>query len=148
MLKVGVGYMEFLKCRKILLCFSMIFVVFFSITNVYASDGVTIKSIDLVDKSINTTEASKAKANGLSMDFDLKFKEVNDYAKYKIVVENKDNKDYKISVDSNFENSKYISYKYDNADILKANSDTEFYVTVTYNKKLDESNYVDGKYAS
>ena len=92
MLKVGVGYMEFLKCRKILLCFSMIFVVFFSITNVYASDGVTIKSIDLVDKSINTTEASKAKANGLSMDFDLKFKEVNDYAKYKIVVENKDNK--------------------------------------------------------
>lgn len=139
--------MEFLKCRKILLCFSMIFVVFFSITNVYASDGVTIKSIDLVDKSINTTEASKAKANGLSMDFDLKFKEVNDYAKYKIVVENKDSKDYKISVDSNFENSKYISYKYDNADILKANSDTEFYVTVTYNKKLDESNYVDGKYS-
>ena len=147
MFKVGVGYMEFLKCRKILLCFSMIFVVFFSITNVYASDGVTIKSIDLVDKSINTTEASKAKANGLSMDFDLKFKEVNDYAKYKIVVENKDSKDYKISVDSNFENSKYISYKYDNADILKANSDTEFYVTVTYNKKLDESNYVDGKYS-
>lgn len=147
MLKVGVCYMIFEKCRKILLCFSMIFVVFFSITNVYASDGVTIKSIDLVDKSINTTEASKAKANGLSMDFDLKFKEVNDYAKYKIVVENKDSKDYKISVDSNFENSKYISYKYDNADILKANSDTEFYVTVTYNKKLDESNYVDGKYS-
>ena len=139
--------MELLKCRKILLFFSMIFVVFFSITNVYASDGVTIKSIDLVDKSINTTEASKAKANGLSMDFDLKFKEVNDYAKYKIVVENKDSKDYKISVDSNFENSKYISYKYDNADVLKANSDTEFYVTVTYNKKLDESNYVDGKYS-
>ena len=147
MLKVGVCYMIFEKCRKILLCFSMIFVVFFSITNVYASDGVTIKSIDLVDKSINTTEASKAKANGLSMDFDLKFKEVNDYAKYKIVVENKDSKDYKISVDSNFENSKYISYKYDNAAILKANSDTEFYVTVTYNKKLDESNYVDGKYS-
>lgn len=147
MLKVGVCYMIFEKCRKILLCFSMIFVVFFSITNVHASDGVTIKSIDLVDKSINTTEASKAKANGLSMDFDLKFKEVNDYAKYKIVVENKDSKDYKISVDSNFENSKYISYKYDNADILKANSDTEFYVTVTYNKKLDESNYVDGKYS-
>ncbi len=147
MLKVGVCHMRFEKCRKILLCFSMIFVVFFSITNVYASDGVTIKSIDLVDKSINTTEASKAKANGLSMDFDLKFKEVNDYAKYKIVVENKDSKDYKISVDSNFENSKYISYKYDNAAILKANSDTEFYVTVTYNKKLDESNYVDGKYS-
>lgn len=147
MLKVGVCYMIFEKCRKILLCFSMIFVAFFSITNVYASDGVTIKSIDLVDKSINTTEASKAKANGLSMDFDLKFKEVNDYAKYKIVVENKDSKDYKIFVDSNFENSKYISYKYDNANILKANSDTEFYVTVTYNKKLDESNYVDGKYS-
>ena len=136
-----------MKIKKLLLCISFVLIMFLSTTNVYASGGVTIKSIDLVDKSINTTEASKAKANGLSMDFDLKFKEVNDYAKYKIVVENKDNKDYKISVDSNFENSKYISYKYDNADILKANSDTEFYVTVTYNKKLDESNYVDGKYS-
>ncbi len=135
-----------MKIKKLLLCISFVLIIFLSTTNVYASGGVTIKSIDLVDKSINTTEASKAKANGLSMDFDLKFKEVNDYAKYNIVVENKDNKDYKISVDSNFENSKYISYKYDNADILKANSDTEFYVTVTYNKKLDESNYVDGKY--
>ena len=139
--------MRFEKCGKILLFFSTIFVMFLSTTNVYASGGVTIKSIDLIDKSINTTEASKAKANGLSMDFDLKFKEVNDYAKYKIVVENKDSKDYKISVDSNFENSKYISYKYDNADILKASSDTEFYVTVMYNKKLDESNYADGKYS-
>ena len=136
-----------MKIKKLLLCISFVLIMFLSTTNVYASGGVTIKSIDLVDKSINTTEASKAKANGLSMDFDLKFKEVNDYAKYKIVVENKDSKDYKISVDSNFENSKYISYKYDNADILKANSDTEFYVTVTYNKKLDESNYVDGKYS-
>ena len=136
-----------MKIKKILLCISFVLIMFLSTTNVYASGGVTIKSIDLVDKSINTTEASKARANGLIMDFDLKFKEVNDYAKYKIVVENKDNKDYKISVDSNFENSKYISYKYDNADILKANSDTEFYVTVTYNKKLDESNYVDGKYS-
>ena len=136
-----------MKIKKLLLCISFVLIMFLSTTNVYASGGVTIKSIDLVDKSINTAEASKAKANGLSMDFDLKFKEVNDYAKYKIVVENKDSKDYKISVDSNFENSKYISYKYDNADILKANSDTEFYVTVTYNKKLDESNYVDGKYS-
>ena len=136
-----------MKIKKLLLCISFVLIMFLSTTNVYASGGVTIKSIDLVDKSINTTEASKAKANGLSMDFDLKFKEVNDYAKYKIVVENKDSKDYKISVDSNFENSKYISYKYDNADVLKANSDTEFYVTVTYNKKLDESNYVDGKYS-
>ena len=136
-----------MKIKKLLLCISFVLIMFLSTTNVYASGGVTIKSIDLVDKSINTTEASKAKANGLSMDFDLRFKEVNDYAKYKIVVENKDSKDYKISVDSNFENSKYISYKYDNADILKANSDTEFYVTVTYNKKLDESNYVDGKYS-
>ena len=136
-----------MKIKKLLLCISFVLIMFLSTTNVYASGGVTIKSIDLVDKSINTAEASKAKANGLSMDFDLKFKEVKDYAKYKIVVENKDSKDYKISVDSNFENSKYISYKYDNADILKANSDTEFYVTVTYNKKLDESNYVDGKYS-
>lgn len=132
---------------KILLYFSIIFVVFFSVTRVNALENVKIKSIDLVDKSINTTEVSKATFDELEMNFDLKFMAVGDYAKYKIVVSNKESKDYKVSVDSSFENSNYISYKYDKADNLKANSDTEFYVTVTYNKKVDDSGFVDSKYS-
>ena len=126
-----------MKKSKIFLCFSLMFLVLFSITNVYAADNVKIKSIDLVDKSVNTTETSKATFNGLVMNFDLKFMSVDDYAK---------NKDYKISIDSNFGNSKYIVYDYVKADSLKANSDTEFYVTVSYKNEVSDSDFENEKY--
>ena len=133
------------KC-KFLLAFFMVFIIFLSTSNVYASDNVKIKSVELVDKSVNTTEVSKATFDGLVMNFDLKFMSLNDYAKYKVVVENKENKDFKISIDSNFGNSKYISYDYVKADSLKANSDSEFYVTVSYKNKVSDSDFSNGKY--
>lgn len=136
-----------MKKSKIFLYFSLMFLVFFSITNVYAADNVKIKSVELVDKSVNTIETSEATFNGLTMNFDLKFTNVNDYAKYKVTVENKENKDYKILIDSNFDNSKYIAYDYVKADSLKANSDTEFYVTVSYKNEVSEDSFSDGKYS-
>ncbi len=135
-----------MKKSKILLCFSIIFLMFLSTTNVYASENVKIKSIDLVDKSVNASETSKATFNGLTMNFNIRFLSVDDYAKYKIVVENKENKDYDISVDSKFNSSKYITYEYEKTDSLKANSESEFYVTVTYKNEVDENSFSDGKY--
>ena len=41
-----------MKIKKLLLYISFVLIMFLSTTNVYASGGVTIKSIDLVDKSI------------------------------------------------------------------------------------------------
>ena len=135
-----------MKFRKLILCISFVFIMFLCTTNVNASENVKIKSIELIDKSVNTTEVSKATFNGLVMDFDLKFMSLNDYAKYKVVVENKGNVDYKISIDSNFGNSKYIAYDYVKADSLKANSDTEFYVTVSYMNEVNDSDFSNGKY--
>ena len=135
-----------MKKRKILFYFSIIFLMFLSITNVYASDNVKIKSIDLIDKSTNASETSEATFNGLTMNFNIRFLGINDYVKYKVVVENKENRNYEISVDSEFNGSKYITYEYEKADNIKANSDSEFYVTVTYKNKVDESNFTDEKY--
>lgn len=135
-----------MKNGKILLYFSIIFLMFFGITNVNAADNVKIKSIELMDKSTTAVETNDATFDGLTMNFDLKFYKVNDYAKYKIVVENKENKDYDISVDSEFNNSKYITYEYEKTDNIKSNSESEFYVTVTYKNKVDESNFIDDKY--
>ena len=132
--------------KKLILCISFVLIMFLSTTNVFASENVKIKSIDLVDKSDNTTEISKATFNGLTMDFNLKFYKTNDYAKYKIVVENNESKDYKILVDSNFGNSKYIIYEYEKNENLKANSDTEFLITVKYKNQVEENSYTDGKY--
>ena len=135
-----------MKKGKILFYFSIICLMFLSITNVYAADNVKIKSVELIDKSINTTETGKATFNGLEMNFNIRFLSVDDYAKYKVVVENKESKDYEISVDSEFNDSKYITYEYEKADNIKANSESEFYVTVTYKNEVDESNFTDEKY--
>ncbi len=135
-----------MKLGKLFLYVSFIFVIFLSTTNVNASENVKIKSIDLVDKSVNATETSKATFNGLTMNFNIRFLSVDDYAKYKIVVENKENKDYNISVDSEFNNSKYITYEYEKTDSLKANSESEFYVTVTYKNKVSDNDLVNDKY--
>ena len=136
-----------MKKSKIFLYFSFMFLVLFSITNVNAADNVKIKSVELIDKSINATETSKATSNGLTMNFNIRFLSVDDYAKYKVVVENKENKDYEISVDSEFNASKYITYEYEKANNIKANRDSEFYVTVKYKNKVDDSNLVNGKYS-
>ncbi len=131
---------------KILFAFSIVLLMFLSITNVNATENVKIKSIDLVDKSVNASETSKATFDGLTMNFNIRFLSVDDYAKYKVVVENNESSDYKISVDSEFNNSKYITYEYEKTDSLKANSESEFYVTVTYKNKVSDSDLVNDKY--
>ncbi len=135
-----------MRKSKLLLYFSLLILVLFSITNVNASENVKIKSIELIDKSVNASETSKATFDGLTMNFNIRFLSVDDYAKYKVVVENNESSDYKISIDSEFNNSKYIIYEYEKTDSLKANSESEFYVTVSYKNEVSESDFSNGKY--
>ena len=60
----------------------------FLIPNVFADNKVFIKSIDLVEKSDNTTINSDPKFNNLEMNFDVAFKSKDDYVKYKVVISN------------------------------------------------------------
>ena len=119
---------------------------FAMITNVYAKESIEIKSITLDTKSENTVVNSEPTFSGLEMNYDLTFKQVNDFAKYKIVIENNTNKDYKVSEDKSFSISEYVTYKYESAQTIKANETTTLFVIITYNKEVDTTLLVEGKY--
>ena len=120
---------------------------FMFIPNVFADNKVFIKSIELVEKSENTTINSEPKFNNLVMDFDIAFKAQDDFVKYKVVVSNNTNIDYKISEDTSFNGSQYMTYKYDVENELKSNDETIVYVTITYSKTIDSSKLSNGKYS-
>ena len=117
------------------------------IPNVFADNKVGIKSIELVDKSENTTINSEPKFNNLEMNFDVAFKAKEDYVKYKVVISNNTSVDYNISENTSFNDSPYVSYKYDVEKNLKANGEAIVYVTIIYSKEIDSSKLADGKYS-
>ena len=117
------------------------------IPNVFANNKVGIKSIELVEKSENTIINTEPKFNNLEMNFDVAFKAKDDYVKYKVVVSNNTSVDYKISEDTSFNDSPYMTYKYDVEKDLKANDETVVYVTITYSKEIDSSKLAEEKYS-
>ncbi len=114
----------------------MVIASLFTFVNVYAANEIGIKSITLLDKSVNTTINSAPTYNGLEMNFDVAFKQKDDYAKYKVVIKNDTSTDYALSLDSAFTTSEYITYTYSGPDELKANSEIEVIVTITYTKEV------------
>ncbi len=115
--------------------------------NVFADNKVGIKSIELVEKSENTTINSEPKFNNLEMNFDVAFKAKDDYVKYKVVVSNNTSVNYNISENTSFNDSPYVSYKYDVENGLKANGEAIVYVTITYSNEIDSSKLTEGKYS-
>ena len=76
------------------------------------ADSISIKSIDLTEKSETTIINSEPTFSGLEMNYDLTFKNVNDYAMYRIVIENNTNKEYKVTENTAFKVSEYVTYFY------------------------------------
>ena len=118
----------------------------FVIPKVFAEKTVEIKSIELDSKSDNVIINSEPNVNGLTMSYDLSFTQVNDFVKYKVIIANNTEKDYKISEETKFNESEYISYRYEIEGDLKANSETTIYVIITYNKAVDDSLLTGGHY--
>ncbi len=134
--------------KKFLLFFiCLIMIPFF----VKADDGgIEIKSIKLIEKSDNVVEIEQPKYEELKVYFNLKFFEVNDNAKYKIVVRNTDDEDYRINDEKvNFSTEKYIEYLFsydDSSNIVKAGTEKEFTVSVVYKNEVLDEDYVDNLY--
>ena len=127
----------------------VLFLAFIFIPNVFAKENVSIESVTLDSKSNNTVIINEATYEGLSINFNIKFSEVKDYAKYKIVINNQSNEDYEITEGSNFNNSEYISYEYsyeNNRKIVQKNSKTTIYITIKYNKELPEESFYNGSF--
>ena len=115
----------------------------------FAKDEVKIESYELVDNTATTEELSDPKIDGLNISFDLSFSKVNDYAKYKIVVDNPTAKDYELSKDTEFDGSDYIDYTFEfekDSNIVPAKSKLTMYIIVTYAKEVPASMMKDGKF--
>jgi len=129
---------------------SFIFAILLSLmvlpVTVFAKESVEIKSLELDSKSNNTIIKSEPTFSGLEMNFDLSFKTIGDFAKYKVVIKNNTDVDYNISEDTSFNESEYMTYKYEVSDSLKANGETIVYITITYSKEVDSSKLTDNKY--
>ncbi len=118
----------------------------FIIVRVFAktADPVYIEKANLIEKTNSTIELSNPNIDGLGINFNLKFVELNDYAKYKITIRNNTDKDYELSNESNFTNSEFLKYEYEfdnNSKVIYANSTKVLYIKIIYNKQVASSSF-------
>lgn len=126
---------------------------FFNIPLISAAENdIEIKSVELVEKSTNTIELENAKFEDLNVWFKLKFFELNDNAKYKIVISNSSTEDYLVNNNSDeFTDEKYIDYNFiyeDNDGIVKAGTEESLYVTISYSKAVQDTDFVNNTYTN
>ena len=111
-------------------------------------NSVCIESIKLDSKS-EKAEIMDAKESELLIDFDIIFHELNDYAKYKIVINNTTDEDY--IIDENKSQSEFVKYEYeydDNSGIVEKNSKKTLFLTIKYDKEVPDNQYTKGKYGA
>ena len=110
---------------------------------------VYIASSELVKIGDEVEEISSPTLKDLNIKFNIKFLSIDQSVQYKLIIKNDSSKDYKVVNENNFKNSDYIDYqfKFDNgSDIIKANSEEEMLVTITYKKQVPSDKLVNGKF--
>ena len=117
---------------------------------VLAKDDVEIKSITLLEKSEDVTEIENAKYEGLKINFSLRFKNKDDYAKYKVILKNNSDKDYEIDNQTTFNEGNFVKYEYlvdNDIKVLKNNEEITMYIVITYYKEVGANRFVNGVYS-
>ena len=112
------------------------------------NDKVIIEKIDRIEKSDDVIVKDPV-INGYRIDFDIKFKNVGDFVKYRIIVNNKDSEDYTLSPSDRSDNN-YISYEYlyeDNNKVIVSGARKALIVVITYNKEIPDNLFKDGVYS-
>ena len=126
----------------------LILVLCFIPTFVYAENEVKITSIELVEKTVETEIVEDATFDGLTINVNLKMKEVGDYAKYKVTIKNETDQDYELAPQESAEDA-YIKYKYiyeSEKKVIEKNTEAIVYVVVEYAKQVEDANFRGGVY--
>ncbi len=103
------------------------------------TDRVSVESIEVIETSSDDVSIKDIEADGLLINLDIEFLELNDYAKFKIVINNPTDTDYEISKENIFSKSDYITYEYKyegTKGMVPKNSKTILYITIKYNNKI------------
>lgn len=132
------------KAKLILIIFIITSILF--ITKLFAEETVSIKSIELDYISESAIEKSTPTIDGLGINLDVEFREVDNYIKYKLIIKNDTEKEYDLDEDTGFLNSDYVTYKYYTEGKIKAKSENIVYLVVSYNKEVEENKIVENEY--
>lgn len=130
--------------KKLLSFLILLFIPFM----VKAAD-LEIKSIELVEKQGEVEINSEPTTEGLKINFDLSFNNVNDYVKYKTVVKNNLNEELEIDDEPQYGQNEYIKYSIsfpDDSKIVKAKGEKEIIITVSYDKEVPTEEFDNGEY--
>ena len=134
---------------KKIICIILIILSIFIVPNVNASGSISVESVTLDSKSETTQELQQPSVDGLNVSIKAKFGVVNDYIKYKVIINNPTYTDYKIMGNSKESSNEYIKYDYtydDGNNIAEKNSKTIVFVTISYIKEVPDDLLVDGSF--
>ena len=133
--------------RYMTIVFFMLIISIFMVENVFASSRI----IKLHDISVyGKTQFAETDINEFdeeNADSDILYHKVGDYVVYKLVIENTDDKDYKIQSIAQDNANESLSYEFDSyrGVDLKANSTLDLYVRVKYNEEIEDDKEFDNK---
>lgn len=105
-------------------------------------------SIEYVEKSANTEVLTDASINNGKINIDIKMLELGDYIKYKLILENTSEDEYRLE-DASFDNDKAIVYSaafIDNKDTIAPGDSKEAILTIEYKNSIKDADYVDNTY--
>ena len=93
----------------------------------------------IVEENKDVDVVTPAKADGLNLNLDLKFKYYDSYIKYKLTIKNKTNEDYVLDDEINYSNGDYIKYDLTcegDENIILSYKSKVCYLKATYNTPL------------
>ncbi len=120
--------------------YSILIMLFLFIPFMVKAEGkVEIKEVKLLEKS-DSVVVVDPEVNGISINFDVKFKEINTFAKYEVSVVNNSNEEYDLVVNDEGLSSEYIKYQFnvDGEKTIKKGEEKKITVTITYISEVPE----------
>ena len=115
-----------------------------------ADDNITIKSVNLVDKSPDASLIEEPTFKGNTVNFDIHFSKVTDYLEYEVVIHNGTNDTYIIeeqSVVDDDKTFKYFTEIVDGKNTVKSGEDVTMVLGIKYDSKIDATKFVDGVFS-
>ena len=116
---------------------------------VFAKNEVDIKDIQFIEKTGDVIADKNPTFDGLNINLDLNFSNVNESVKYKIILENTTDEDFTIATDTQYGKNDYIKYFTsfkDDSRVIKANSEEEIILIISYVKDIPFAEFENGIY--
>ena len=116
---------------------------------VMAEEKVEITKVEEIKKSDTVTVNHEPTYEGLKINFDLAFTELEDSISYKVTIVNNTKKDYSIENGEEFSKGNYIKYEFKyltDKKVLKPNETIELQIDITYANQVPPSTFLEGRY--